>query len=91
MDKSRGIDDGHESWWQNLPLVPAVTGVILRQQNRRRWKPTALAHMFSRLPGLREICYEPWREWDNDTQEWSDLRQYYCINQFTHARLLNAH
>jgi hypothetical protein len=29
-------------WWQQLPLVPAVTGVLLRQQtaddgSRRRW------------------------------------------------------
>ncbi|KAF7915885.1 uncharacterized protein EAE98_010965 [Botrytis deweyae] len=30
-------------WWQQLPLVPAVTGVLLRQQSRRRWKPPALA------------------------------------------------
>jgi hypothetical protein len=38
--------------WKQLPLVPAVTGVLLRQQNRRRWKPAALAHMFARLPRL---------------------------------------
>ncbi|ODA78164.1 hypothetical protein RJ55_06769 [Drechmeria coniospora] len=59
-------------WWQQLPLVPAVTGVLLRQQNRRRWKPDALAHMFARLPGLRQIHYEPWREWDNIIQRDTD-------------------
>ncbi|MBE3042899.1 hypothetical protein IMZ48_10075 [Candidatus Bathyarchaeota archaeon] len=46
-------------WWEQLPPAPAVTGVLLRQQNRRRWKPAALAHMFSRLPSLRELHYEP--------------------------------
>ncbi|RYP45291.1 hypothetical protein DL768_008331 [Monosporascus sp. mg162] len=59
-------------WWQQLPLVPAVTGVLLRQQNRRRWKPAALAHMFARLPGLQEIHYEPWREWFDIQQQWTD-------------------
>ncbi|TVY38287.1 hypothetical protein LOCC1_G007043 [Lachnellula occidentalis] len=59
-------------WWQQLPLVPAVTGVLLRQQNRRRWKPAALAHMFARLPGLQEIHYEPWREWLDIHQLWTD-------------------
>ncbi|KYK59093.1 hypothetical protein DCS_00221 [Drechmeria coniospora] len=64
-------------WWQQLPLVPAVTGVLLRQQNRRRWKPDALAHMFARLPGLRQIHYEPWREWDNIIQRDTDQGKCY--------------
>jgi len=51
-------------WWDQLPLVPAVTSLLLRQQNRRRWKPGSLAHMLARLPGLQEVHYEPWREWD---------------------------
>lgn len=49
-------------WWGELPLVPAVTSVVLRQQTRRRWKPQALARLFSRFPKLQEIYYEPWRE-----------------------------
>ncbi|KAJ6104342.1 hypothetical protein N7523_010662 [Penicillium sp. IBT 18751x] len=65
-------DEKENQWWQQLPLVPAVTSVLLRQQNRRRWKPTALAHMFARLPRLQEICYEPWREWCDIQQEWTD-------------------
>lgn len=52
MQKERCLDDPQEMWFRKLPLVPAVTGVLLRQQNYRRWKPTALAHMFSRLPRL---------------------------------------
>jgi hypothetical protein len=51
-------------WWNQLPSVPAVTNLLLRQQNRRRWKPGSLAHMFARLPRLQEVHYEPWREWD---------------------------
>ncbi|KAI1259559.1 hypothetical protein F5Y18DRAFT_294584 [Xylariaceae sp. FL1019] len=51
-------------WWDRLPKVTAVTHLLLRQQNRRRWKPNSLAHMCGRFPGLRELHYEPWREWD---------------------------
>lgn len=51
-------------WWDQLPSVPAVTSILLRQQNRRRWKPGSLAHMFARFPRLQEVHYEPWREWD---------------------------
>ncbi|KAF4972809.1 hypothetical protein FSARC_709 [Fusarium sarcochroum] len=50
-------------WWQQLPLIPAVTGFLLRQQNHRQWAPIALKHMFTHFPGLKEIHYEPWREW----------------------------
>ncbi|KAL2867734.1 uncharacterized protein BJX67DRAFT_380677 [Aspergillus lucknowensis] len=65
-------DEQENQWWQQLPLVPVVTGVLLRQQTRRRWKPTALAQMFARLPRLREIYYEPWREWYKTQQRWTD-------------------
>ncbi|TDZ67550.1 hypothetical protein CTRI78_v002781 [Colletotrichum trifolii] len=51
-------------WWDQLPSVPAVTSLLLRQQNRRRWKPASLAHMFARFPRLQVVHYEPWREWD---------------------------
>ena len=61
-------EEQEKRWWQQLPLVPAVTGVILRQQTRRRWKPTALALIFSHFPRLEETHYEPWREW-NDVQQ----------------------
>lgn len=74
-------DDKQENqWWQQLPLVPAVTGVLLRQQNRRRWKPTALTLMFARLPRLQEIYYEPWREWFDIQQERTDKCEYCCVS-----------
>jgi hypothetical protein len=57
-------DQSEIQWWDQLPSVPAVTSLLLRQQNRRRWKPDSLAHMFARFPRLQEVHYEPWREWD---------------------------
>ncbi|KAH7159821.1 hypothetical protein B0J13DRAFT_580996 [Dactylonectria estremocensis] len=59
-------------WWQLLPSVPAVTGVLLRQQTRRRWDPFWLERMFSLFPRLHEIHYEPWRRWDDHIQETED-------------------
>ncbi|KAF5620063.1 hypothetical protein F52700_11383 [Fusarium sp. NRRL 52700] len=53
-------------WWDQLPLVSSVTSILLRQQNRRRWWPIALADMLVRFPRLQEIHYEPWREWGID-------------------------
>jgi hypothetical protein len=50
-------------WWRSLPLVPVVGVVLLRQQTRRRWKPIALANLLTRFPNMKELCYEPWREW----------------------------
>ncbi|PQE16276.1 Oxoglutarate iron-dependent oxygenase protein [Rutstroemia sp. NJR-2017a WRK4] len=79
-------------WWQQLPLVPAVTGVLLRQQNRRRWKPAALALMFNRLPGLQEIHYEPWREWLDLQQQWTDQCQCRCVSSlFTTTAAFQLH
>lgn len=60
-------------WWQQLPLVPAITSVTLRQQNRRRWGPTALERMLARLPRLEEFHYEPWREWIDGLERWIDI------------------
>lgn len=72
-------------WWDQLPSVPVVTKLLLRQQNRRRWRPDALAHMFARFPKLEEVHYEPWREWScikRDTD-----RSEYC---FVFAQMLIA-
>ncbi|RFU75819.1 hypothetical protein TARUN_6420 [Trichoderma arundinaceum] len=67
-----GSEEDEADWWRQLPLVPAVTGVLLRQQNRRRWNPAALARMLTRLPSLKELHYEPWREWYNAQQRDTD-------------------
>lgn len=65
-------------WWDELPLVPVVTSLLLRQQSRRRWRPNSLAHMFARFPRLQEVHYEPWREWDS-MQRYTDRSKFCCI------------
>lgn len=62
-------------WWDQLPSIPAVTSILLRQQNRRRWRPDALAHILARFPRLQEVHYEPWREWCS-MQRYTDKREY---------------
>jgi hypothetical protein len=59
-------------WWRELPPVPAITSLLLRQQTRRRWEPEALVEMLALFPRLRELHYEPWREWDNMLQRTTD-------------------
>ncbi|KAK2051014.1 hypothetical protein LY76DRAFT_688586 [Colletotrichum caudatum] len=56
-------DQSELQWWDQLPSVPAVTSLLLRQQSRRRWKPASLARIFARFPRLQAVYYEPWREW----------------------------
>ncbi|KAK8067344.1 hypothetical protein PG997_014091 [Apiospora hydei] len=48
-------------FWAQLPPVPAVTSLLLRQQTRRAWTQQSLVQMFSCFPRLQEIHYEPWR------------------------------
>lgn len=67
-----GDDKRVKQWFEQLPLVPVVTAVLLRQQNRRRWKPTMWIQMFARLPKLQEVHCEPWREWDDLIQSCTD-------------------
>lgn len=66
-----------QQWWDQLPSVPAVTSLFLRQQNRRDWFPRPLAHMFARFPRLQEIHYEPWRRWSIE-QNWIDQGQIFA-------------
>lgn len=77
MERSPFLREAEErQWWNQLPLVPAVTSLFLRQQNRRQWKRYALAHMLSRFPRLQEIHYEPWRRWSNSNQQRADGSKY---------------
>lgn len=75
-------DEQEIHWWQQLPLVPVVTGVLLRQQTRRRWEPIALEQMFTRFPRLQEIHYEPWREWSEFQQPLTDRCECYSANSW---------
>lgn len=60
-------------WWRRLPQVPAITGLLLRQQTRRRWFLSTLQEMLSHFPRLQEVFYEPWRFPDRDSQTDTDL------------------
>ena len=79
---STGPFNTHEeeiNWWRLLPQVPAVTTVLIRLQSRRRWNPKALGNMFMHFPRLREIQYEPWREWGALQMEMTDEGEYHFI------------
>jgi hypothetical protein len=80
MENGRPFDDTRSElqWWDQLPSVPVVTCLLLRQQNRRRWKWDSLAHIIARLPRLRELHYEPWREWDS-RQFITDCGKCFCV------------
>lgn len=45
----------------NIPMVHAVTGLVIRRQLRRQFVPAALRLLWERLPRLESIVYEPWR------------------------------
>ncbi|KAL4727000.1 hypothetical protein ACLX1H_005899 [Fusarium chlamydosporum] len=46
---------------EELPVVKAVTKFLLRRQCRRQLHPFALAQLWTKLPRLEEIFYEPWQ------------------------------
>lgn len=71
-------------WWERLPRAPAVTGLLLRQQNRRQWDPLVVEQMIARFPGLQEVHYEPWREWDVNLQKDADICESCCDNLSPH-------
>lgn len=60
-------------WWDQLSQVPAITGLLLRQQTRRTWLLSTLDEMLSHLPRLQEVFYEPWKLPDHDSQTDADL------------------
>lgn len=59
-------------FWEGLPEVTAITGLLLRRQTRRRWEPRSLLELIRLLPRLQDIYYEPWREWTRIDQRWTD-------------------
>ncbi|KAI8285009.1 hypothetical protein K4K59_007293 [Colletotrichum sp. SAR11_240] len=76
MSQASFLDEEVEiRWWRSLPLMPAVTVVLLRQQTRQQWAPVTLANMLTRFPNMKELCYEPWREW-SQLQQPLDQRKY---------------
>lgn len=63
-------------WWLQLPKAPAVTGLLLRQQNRRRIMPWMASMMTFLLPRCGDVYFEPWREWNDRIQEFDDLGEF---------------
>lgn len=61
------------SFSEELPAVPVATKFLLRRQCRRQIVPTTLSHIWSKLPRLQEIRYEPWQLQEKDTQEAFDI------------------
>lgn len=64
--------DREMEWLDDLLNVPAVTGVLLRQQTRRRWCSSTLIELLDHFPNLQEVFYEPWRALDPDSQREAD-------------------
>lgn len=60
-------------WWLRLPKAPVVTGLLLRQQNRRRIFPWTVSMMTRLLPRVGDVYFEPWREWNDNIQLFDDL------------------
>lgn len=65
-------DTLESQWWQQIPPVPVITGLLLRQQTRRQWLPSTLQAMFAHLPRLQEVVYEPWIPVDREGRAATD-------------------
>lgn len=59
-------------FWKDLPVVTAVTGLLLRRQTRCRWEAETLEELLKLLPRLQKFHYEPWREWSPAEQRLTD-------------------
>lgn len=64
--------DREVDWLDKLPDVPAVTGVLLRQQTRRTWSWPMLTEMLDHFPNLQQVFYEPWRLRNPESQDEAD-------------------
>ncbi|KAI8402815.1 hypothetical protein FOFC_16242 [Fusarium oxysporum] len=58
---------------QSLPSVHAVTKFVVRRQCRQQFNPETLQYLWSKLPNLKEISYEPWQSHLNIAQQVSDI------------------
>lgn len=78
--------DREVEWWDRLPEVSAVTGLLLRQQTRRRWISSTFEEMLDHFPRLQEVFYEPWRLPDRGSQLKADngkLALVTCLHLFS--------
>jgi hypothetical protein len=59
-----------------LPMVHAVTGLVIRRQLRRLIFPWALGRLCKSLPQLESIVYEPWRVWKLPWKNGFDISKF---------------
>ncbi|KAF5020609.1 hypothetical protein F66182_7358 [Fusarium sp. NRRL 66182] len=71
----RPFQAAHVRFEASLPSLPAVTKFVLRRQCRRQISPEAISHLWSKLPCLEEIIYEPWHLLEKSPQDAWD--EYY--------------
>ena len=64
LNRITGITKPEPELRQNMPKARAVTSLHLGRQTRRQWKSETLEELVDLLPEVREIHYEPWRDWD---------------------------
>lgn len=77
-----GHPKDQDDWWLRLPKAPAVTGLLLRQQNRRRIFPWTVSMMTRLLPRVRDVYFEPWREWNGNIQLFDDIGEFLLSQLF---------
>ncbi|KAG8160953.1 hypothetical protein KVR01_009217 [Diaporthe batatas] len=77
-------------WLEQVPDVPAVTGVLLRQQTRRMWDGPLLTEMLDHFPNLRDVFYEPWRSLDPKWQDYKDQDYDHLIDEVTRQAALGS-
>ena len=63
-----GITDPDPEIRQGMPKAKTVTSLLLRRQNRCPWKGEVLEELLDLLPEVRELHYEPWRDWEHIEQ-----------------------
>ena len=68
---------------KRLPTIPAVTNLTFRRQTRRRWDPEHLGQLIQLFPHLKELCYEPWREWTHRSQTYTDIDYLSLLDSLT--------
>lgn len=69
----RPFEPSEPKFQEELPPVQAVTKFLLRRQCRRQLNPLTLSYLWSKLPRLEEIMYEPWQLSEVVSQDLWDL------------------
>ncbi len=63
FNKRRKVREPKVKPSHEMPKARAVTSLLLRRQTRYPWKLEVFEEILDLLPEVREIHYEPWRDW----------------------------